>query len=443
MAKRVKNQSGWLDGARDTWRRWRKSIANYSPAAKEELERLEEDFQIKTLMAHPERYEGSREQIKEFMVALEDLQNNIEREKLFQRGGIREAGWKDSYAKERGKAPVRKARVKTGIDPRTGESLAILESQKGLGNHVSGVTYRIDQVQTQQGIRYRFRVTKSGRVIAPFVDPSIGRSPPLYDHPDQKKLFKTPEEAHLRARRVIHAALIWFDEHGAKIQERIRRAGHRKEIHKQIQQGRRPLALRKIREDWERKKLKRNPVFGSGMSELERQAKDSLAHYESDIRLWEQSLRTGRPNYGALMHAYDMLENARANLSIAERKGDARSVQGQKEKIKAMIIALMEAETSDDILNAVYSTRYNPSKKRPNPSNPSTKIHQQIGIKFLKKSEKCLNRYKKSFKMKDLLDAYEDLIIAQEEFRHAKDKKYLAQSRSGLKAVRAKLSKKK
>lgn len=475
MARRVKNQSkSWLEQTREDWRKWRSMIAKHSPQAKVELQQLEEDYQIKPLMEHPERYEGSRTQIIEFMKGLEDLKKGVLREQLRARGGEPESTWKErerAKLKARGakrKKGVRKVVVKTGTDPKTGEKLAIIErAKKGereiiegikpgqmvgisgteniIGN-VGGVVYKVTRVKTQKGPRYQFNVTKYGRRILP--EPG---SPPLYNHPDENKLFQLRDDADIRARRVINAALIWFEEHRGQIKERVRIAGHRKKVHEDIQSKRTRKVSKELREAWEKKTGKKsrkrisNPIFG-GESEMLAQAKDALSQYKSEFSTFKRTMSRGNPDFGALMRAYDWLENARANLSLAEKKSDARAVQRRKEELRDSIVSMMGACDVEELLDEAYSL--NPSKKRSkkkrskkrSKKNPTAETHQKLGTGFLKKSEKAWEQYCDTLKTDDLLKAYENLVLAEQELGYAKDKKGLAQARDGLKSARAELA---
>lgn len=476
MSRRVKNSKSWLEQTRENWQRWRALIAKHSPQAKAELIQLEQDYQIKPLMEQPQRYEGAQAQINEFMGALEDLKIGVQREQLRARGGEPEAAWKQRQAKSQRvshrKKGERKVIVKTGRDPKTGEKLAILERAKPgereivegirpgqiveipgtenvIGN-VGGVVYKVTRVKTQKGPRYQFNVTKYGRKIIP-----IEGAPPLYNHPDEKKLFARRDDAEIRARRVINASLIWYEEHRSQIKERMRLAGQRKETHAKIQATRASGTSRALREAWEKKTGKKarkrtsnpkrasNPIFGGGSNAMLAQAKDALAHYQSDFATFKRSMSRGDPNFAALMSAYDWLENARANFSLAEKKSDARAVQGRKEDVRDTIISLMRASDAEDIIDAAY--RLNPGKgkkrsKKRSKKNPTPQTHQKIGTNFLKKSEKAWGKYCKSLKTKDLLDAYEDLILAKQELGYAGDKSGVDQARAGLLSARDELA---
>lgn len=477
MARRVKNQTkSWLEQTREDWKKWRRIIAKHSPQAKTELQQLEADYQIKPLMEHPERYEGSRTQINEFMEALEDLKKGILREQLRARGGEPESTWKEreraklkASKTSKRKKGVRKVVVKTGIDPKTGEKLAIVErAKKGereiiegvrpgqtveipgtenvIGN-VGGVVYKVTRVKTQKGPRYQFNVTKYGRRILPEEG-----APPLYNHRDEKKLFHHRVDAELRARRVINAALIWYEEHRSQIKERVRLAGQRKKSHEKIQATRTSGVSRKLREAWEKKTGKKsrkrisNPIFGGRSGDMLAQAKDALAQYKSEFSTFQRSMRRGNPNFGALMNAYDWLENARANFSLAEKKSDARAVQDRKGELRDSIISMMGACDVEDLLEEAYAL--NPSKKgskkkrskKRSKKNPTAEVHQKLGTGFLKKSEKAWDRYCNTLKTNDLLKAYENLVLAEQELGYAKDKNGLAQARAGLKSARDELA---
>jgi len=636
MARRVKNQSDWFDKQRILRSQWSERIKKHSPAAKSELAALEHDFGISPVFADPQKFEDARELITEYMNALRDIREGIEREKLELKRMLE--GEKEPPKKRGGRGRGKgKPKVTTGIvrpevgklytDPSTGEKLYIVDTVKGIGENVAGVTFNVDSVQTSAvdeekaaywadlarkaiaearhfalqarkaadanrllderkaksagkkaaaaakeyenkakfyaGIRYRFNVTKRGRKIE-----QRPGDPPLYNHPDENRLFKWEDDAILRARRVITASLLWYEKRrkaGRKIEEEERRAKERKKIRKETKARIRPRTGRRIvkagsyeaevlgiapgtivteevREDirpaevlrirreaeakararerrgkkggkrsparrssisaWEGepegepkkhrlvqrgshehlvlglkpgtpiktpggarrggsaaevpkprrkpsgrlaagerrlieaeisptgkfkmpKKPKDNPFFGSDTSELEAQAEQALANYKEEISSWQHSMQMGRTNGQALIRAYDWLENARANYSLAEMKQKAKRVQAQKGKIRDAIVALM-GESGSDLFS--------------NPKNPSTKTHLKTGSKFLAKSEKQWDKYCKSLKINDLLDAYQSLIIAERELGYAKDKKGVAQAKSGLKAAHAELA---
>ena len=238
MARRVKNQASFLENQRKNLRDWGKEIRAHSVEAAEELDQLERDYSAKTLMAHPDRFEDWQILIKEFMDAVRDILKGIQRERMQRGEGLREQAWVDPYGKK-GKPPKppkppgkpkkgRAVKAKAGVDPRTGETLYIIDSVKELGENVAGVTFDVNRVETDTGgVRYKFKVTKRGRRIE-----HRKGAPPLYDHPDQDKLFRQEQDAILRARRVIHAALIWYEERRPgerKIEEQKRRIGEHKE----------------------------------------------------------------------------------------------------------------------------------------------------------------------------------------------------------------------
>lgn len=462
MARKI-NSKSWLEQTREDWKAWRSMIGRHSSQSKSELLQLEEDYQIKPLMKHPERYEGSRAQISEFMEALKDLREGVLKEQLMARGGSPESAWK-----QRGKPKGRKRKgartvvAKMGIDPKTGEKLAIVErAKKGereivegirpgqmvevpgteniIGN-VGGVVYKVTRVRTQKGSRYQFNVTKYGRKILP--EPGM---PPLYNHPDEKKLFARREDADIRARRVINAALIWLEEHKSQIKERMRIAGSRKKTHGKIQQSRTPKLSRELRAAWEKRTGKKaNKRRSNPGNPMLSQAKNALAHYKSQYAKFQRSMRRGDPNFVALMSAYDYLENARANFSLAEQESDARAVEERQDEVREAIIAMMSACDVDEFLDAAYAL--NPSKKKKKRSkkkkkvNPPSQEHQKIGTACLKKSEQHWNKYCSTLKTNDLLKAYENLILAEQELGYAGDKAGLAQAKVGMKAARAELA---
>lgn len=517
MARRVKNTSTWIEAQRNLRKQWSKEILKHSPQSAEELNTLERDHSAQALFAHPERFEDSQSQIKEYIDELRDIRQGVLREAMMARGRPREAERKlKAKKKKRKKLPKsRTIEAKAGFDPSTGEKLYIIDSVKELGDNIAGVTFDVHRVETDQGIRHRFNVTKRGRNIE-----QRKGAPPLYDHPDEKKLFKTEQDAYLRARRVIHAALIWYEERrGAerKIEEKRRLAGAYK---KHIESIRARVGLRvgmhkvkpgtyesevlgyevgsyvkeevrggeKLRRAWEAKRRRGKKVSKKGAvtvwetevrergrkvstrkvpasarrgktsrevskigriveaeirrgkfrtpkrvlkgnpSEPAGAAKSAIARYNSEFGTWQRSMQTGRPKFGALMRAYDALENARANFSLSDQEREARAVNKRIIELRDAIVSLMEAQESEEIIEAAYE------------ANPSRAVHQKNGAQFLSKSEKAWNRYCDKLQTKDLLDAYENLVLAEQELGYAKDKEGLRQAKAGLKSARAELA---
>ena len=524
MARRVKNASTWLEAQRNLRKQWSKEILKRSPRSAEELNVLERDYSAQTLFAHPERFEDSQSQIKEYIDELRDIRKAVLREEMRSRGGPREAEWKPGEKKKKKKrkkpSKFRTIEAKAGFDPSTGEKLYIIDSVKELGDNIAGVTFDVHKVETDKGIRHRFNVTKRGRNIE-----QRKGAPPLYDHPDEKKLFKTEQDAYLRARRVIHAALIWYEERrGAerKIKEKRRVAGaYKKHIEairarvvprvgmhkvkpgtyeaevlghevgsyikeevrggeklrrawevKQRRKGRRPskgavtawetevtvkekggkvskhkvpgsarttkkprkLTSKRIRRAVVEAEIRRGKfrtpkrMLKGNPSEPVRAAKSAIARYNSEFSTWQRSMQTGRPKFGALMRAYDALENARANYSLADREREAKAVNTRIIELRDAIVSLMEAQESEEIIEAAYEV------------NPPKAVHQKNGAQFLSKSEKAWNRYCEKLQTKDLLDAYENLVLAEQELGYANDKEGLKQTRAGLKSARAELA---
>ncbi len=521
MARRVKNASTWLEAQRKLRKQWLKEIVKLSPQSAEELKVLERDHSAQTLFAHPERFEDSQSQIKEYIEELRDIRQGVLREGVMARGGSPEAEWKPEQKKrKRGKKPSRSRAIeaKAGLDPSTGEKLYIIDSVKELGDNIAGVTFDVHRVETDKGVRHRFNVTKRGRNIE-----QRKGAPPLYNHPDEKKLFKTEQDAYLRARRVIHAALIWYEERrGAerKIKEKRRVAGAYKEhieairarvgprvgMHK-VKPGTYEAEVlghevgsyikekvrggEKLRKAWEAKqrrggkrgskkeavtawetevtvrekggKVSKRKVSASARrgkktrevskvgrvveaeirrgrfqtpkralkgnpSEPARAAKSSVARYNSEFNTWQRSMQTGRPKFGALMRAYDALENARANFSLADQGREAKAVNKRIIELRDAIVSLMEAQESEEIIEAAYEV------------NPPKAVHQKNGAQFLSKSEKAWNRYCEKLQTKDLLAAYENLVLAEQELGYAKDRERLKQVQAGLKSARAELA---
>lgn len=76
--------------------------------------------------------------------------------------------------------------------------------------------------------------------------------------------------------------------------------------------------------------------------------------------------------------------------------------------------------------------------KRPK-SNPTKEEHKKIGRKFLKQSEVEWDKYVESQKPKDLLKAYECLVLAKQEAKFGKDKAAHDQAKKGVNAARAEI----
>jgi hypothetical protein len=139
----------------------------------------------------------------------------------------------------------------------------------------------------------------------------------------------------------------------------------------------------------------------------------------------------GRPKYGALMRAYDALENARANFELADMGRDAKSVNSRQVELRDAIISLMEAQEPEEIVEAAYEV---------NPSNPSMSAHQKNGSQFLNRSEMAWDRFYKKQRSGDLIDSFQFLVLAERELGYAKDRSGIKQAKEGIKAARAELT---
>lgn len=85
-----------------------------------------------------------------------------------------------------------------------------------------------------------------------------------------------------------------------------------------------------------------------------------------------------------------------------------------------------------DMINLVSSG------KRPR-QNPTKEEHKKIGRKFLKESEKAWDKYIDTQDPRDLMKAYEALVLAKQEAKFGKDRAASEQAKKGINAARAEL----
>jgi len=325
--------------------------------------------------------------------------------------------------------------------------------------------FRYVLVQLPDG-QWGAKITRRGRQIIP----SPG-APPIFDSPALNKRFPDQGAAEVAVRRVINTALIWYDERGIRPREKVRRskkvrggihrrtAGQREAMEREttaeseaaaeerrrerVREGRRKAKVGKserMRRPSEPGKPARgrklvyipkgnpsNPFsFRRSESAAIKQAKKALEKSEEWQARWNESLKAGKPDFAAVMKAYDHIENARANFVLGEEKGRADKAMDRKSSLRRNIIEMFKTCTREL------------SKRK---SNPSQGDHREMGNSHMEKADACWKKYCDSCNVTDLLNAYKHLEIAREELQHAGDTDGVAQARARIKLARQELRK--
>jgi hypothetical protein len=318
---------------------------------------------------------------------------------------------------------------------------------------------------------YVVKVTRKGRRVI-----EDERAPRIYDNQYLRRVFRSKDEAEIAARRVINAAMIWYDERGIVPREKARRS---KSIGRGVQR-RTPSDKASIsREESETARIKRkkkrardrkdrlleekvrgrkenpgrglhhiprkNPggffSFKHSEDSAEAQAKKSLAAFKKYKDKWEDSLRSDKPDFRAIMIAYDAAENARANLFLAGKKEEADAVAKMRSGIRDSIIG---------IFRTCYKHLSNRGSFSVN-QNPSSEQHSAVADALLEKAISSMQKYNSSGSIACLLDAYKYYEMAVRECRNSargtaagpalKYKLCLTRAKAGAKRAREELKK--
>jgi len=325
--------------------------------------------------------------------------------------------------------------------------------------------FRYVLVQLPDG-QWGAKITRRGRQIIP-----APGAPPIFDSPALSKRFPDQGAAEVAVRRVINTALIWYDERGIRPREKIRKskkvrggihrrtAGQREAMEREaaaqsdtaaeerrrerIREGRRKAKVDKS-ERMRRSSEPGKPTRGSKLvyipkgnpsnpfsfrrseSATIKQGKKALEKSKEWQARWDESLKAGKPDFAAVMKAYDHIENARANFVLGEDKGRADKAMDRKSSLRRNIIEMFKTCTREL------------SKRK---SNPTRGDHQEMGNSHMEKADACWKKYCEGCNVTDLLNAYKHLEIAREELQHAGDSDGVAQARARIKLARQELRK--
>ena len=356
---------------------------------------------------------------------------------------------------------------------RSREKLKAEKQRKGKGKprarrQLSGVHdgFKYILVELPDG-QWGAKITRQARQIIPDRE-----APPIVDHPRLAKPFEDQASAELAVRRIINTSMIWYSERGIIPKEKVRttksgRAGAQRRTAGQVaarqreQTERRESASAKRErerraEERRTKKAKRqkprrpeaassrkvvyiprkNPstpfAFSHSESSALKQAKKSFEKYKEWEERWNESLEAKRPDFNAVMKAYDHVENARANFTLAEERHLADKADEVKRSLRHNIIEMFKVCNRE-----LRSRRDNPK------GNPSKSAHEKIGQSHMKKAETAWAKYCDSSceSLADLLNAYKHLEIAREEFQHAGAAEGVRQAKEKISIARADLRK--
>lgn len=278
-------------------------------------------------------------------------------------------------------------------------------------------------------------------------------APPIVAHPRLQKPFTDCAQATLAIRRIINTAMIWYEERGLSPLEKVRKtAGTRASIHRrtsgQVAARERESQERQAEREEERRREKRrsertaakvqgrkpkqrqvesssgrkvtyvprkNPSnpFSFRLSESQAYRHGVKAHksYEQWRNKWDQSLREDKPDFSAVLKAYDHIENARANFLIADSREQADKMDEIKRAIRHNLIETLRACRRE------LSGR----RQQVRQANPDPSEHRRIYGKHVSKMEAALDRWSDTGKITCLLDAYKYAELAYAEARNAGD----------------------
>ena len=309
------------------------------------------------------------------------------------------------------------------------------------------------------------KITRQGRQIIPHPE-----APPIVDAPALKRRFNDQAQAELAVRRVINTAMLWYDERGIRPKEKVRktkrvRAGVHRRTAGQVEARERETQERKdaeaeerrrerIREERRKAKAEKhrqrrpgdpapagrgrkltyiprnNPSnpFGFFHSESAalKQGNKAFEKYKEWQERWEESLEADKPDFRAVMKAYDHIENARANFMLAEQKGLAEKANEIKRSLRHNIIEMFK-----------LCSRELRGRKR----NPSRGDHADTARAYMDRADAAWSKYCESCNMTDALNALQHLAIARQEFQHAGDKEGVENARARIKLARQELRK--
>ncbi len=400
MGRSVKNPSA----AKRQWIAARNVLLTLGAEGKEELKRIEDAYRPKQLFAIEKQSPPAAQSIVEMLRVMRMASDDIVRAKRLAREQEKKLA-REALTEGR---PVRTVRVgRKGKVVREGDVEGIKYRIRTVPIH--------DGAGKVVSHGFQIKILKTGRVIKPmrgapklYTHSDTFKIFPAKDVrvkvAGEQQVMTGLDATEIRARRIINAAIIWYGEHGIRIAEKQRMTKRRKVRHGEIQatkkQAREQGRLEAIEEGLEGRRAKkrreeralakkgvktRRPTTrgvrrGLGVIEAEifggqartpkkalkgnplglgsayvKQAEESARKYKQEMGKWERSMGTSRPNYRALIGAYDWLENVRANLSLDEQKDAARQVQDKKDELRDAMVSLM---------GGVYGLYENPKKKK-------------------------------------------------------------------------------
>jgi len=377
----------------------------------------------------------------------------------------------DMRAIARELAEAKAARIHSAIDKRErAESKKPAATRKKVKKDPKGIISRttgkvdgfIFEVGELDSGDYIVKVTRKGRRVI-----EDEKAPKIYDNQALQRTFRNKDEAEIAARRVVNAAMIWYDERGITPREKTRRsksagrgvyrrsASDRADISREESEAAR--IQRKKKQAQERKKRlleekvsgrkanpdrslgyipRKNPgVFSSfkhSEASAESQAKKSLAQSKKYKAKWEESLKSDRPDFRSLMRAYDSLENARANLFLAGEEKEAEAVGEIRVGVRDSIIGIFNTCYKHLSKRGTFSTKENPGKE----------AHHKLGDDLLNKADAAMDKYSSTLSDACLLDAYKYYEMAAREYKYSGHKTGLNKAKASAKVVREELKKK-
>ena len=286
-------------------------------------------------------------------------------------------------------------------------------------------------------------------------------APPIVDHPRLRKPFRDCAQAELAVRRIINTALIWYEERGLSPTEKVRKTAMVKAgIHRRTpgQSAARERAAQEKKEERKKKKARdrqrsegrearygeprqrsvesspgrkityiprKNPSnprsFELSESAAYRHGVKSREGYEKWKDSWEESLREGKPNFGAAMKAYNFIENARVNFTLA---GDDRRAQEAAEIRKSI---------RHNLIEALKVCRKELSGRR---LNPEPSEHRRTYGRYMSKMDAALDRWSETGNIVCLIDAYKYAELSYAEAQNANDTGMAEALKTKIKTIR-------
>ncbi len=427
------------DKAKDAFKRLSAEILKYGEEGKRDLKDLFELHKpevIFVLEQGPERQARAAQLIGEMRVLSRELAQS-------------------KYFRERGEP---KGKTKGKVSKKRGRQVT--------GTH-DGFRYVL--VQLPDG-KWGAKITRQARQIIPETG-----APPILDHPALRKPFRDEHDAELAIRRIINTSMMWYVHRGITPKERVRktkavsagiqrrtagqvaaRAREKSEVaSEEAERRRREQRAEKRRAEKVEGRRDRRPGapasagpgrklqyiprgnpssafdFKHSESSAVKQAEKSLAKAKEWETLWSESLESGSPDFRAVMKAYDHIENARANFTLAGDSKRAEMADESKRSLRHNIIEMFN-----------LCKRELSRKRNTNPgANPSSSEHDKLAVGHMVKAEAAWAKYCEGCNVTDLLNAYKHLELAREEFQHAGNADGVSEAKTKIKLARAALRK--